>query len=99
LFTGSDHFGYSVKLNKGSSRIEPGVTPAQPVTLKWETFSEAADQAGLAGCYAGIHFAAADTAGRKLGRLAAERVWARAQSYVDGTNKSAAPEIGRSTAN
>jgi hypothetical protein len=84
LFTGSDRFGYSVTAEKGSSRIEPGVTPVRPVTLKWESFTEAADQAGLAGRYAGIHFAAADLAGRKLGRLAADRAWSKAQTYFNG---------------
>jgi hypothetical protein len=99
LITGSDHFGYSVTLPAGSSRIEPSVTPTQPVTLKWETFNEAADQAGLAGRYAGIHFAPADTMGRKLGDQVAERVWARAQSYFDGTNTSPTPTVESSTAN
>jgi len=35
--------------------------------------------------YGGIHFARADLAGRKLGRLVAEKVWPRAQSYFNGT--------------
>jgi hypothetical protein len=84
LFTGSDRFGYSMTAEKGSSRIEPGITPAQPVALKWETFTEAADQAGLAGRYAGVHFAPADLAGRKLGRLAADRAWSKAKTYFNG---------------
>jgi hypothetical protein len=74
---------------KGSSRIEAGITPARPITVKWETFTEAAHQAGLAGRYAGIHFAPADLAGRKLGRLAADRAFARAQLYLSGTLPSA----------
>jgi hypothetical protein len=84
LFTGSDRFGYSMTAEKGSSRIEPGITPAQPVALRWETFTEAADQAGFAGRYAGIHFAPADLAGRQLGRLASDRAWHKAKSYFNG---------------
>jgi len=84
LFTGSDRFGYSVTVEKGSSRIEPGVTPVRPVTLKWESFTEAADQAGFAGRYAGIHFAPADLAGRQLGRLVADRAWSKAKTYFNG---------------
>ncbi|MHB8499801.1 MAG: vanadium-dependent haloperoxidase [Candidatus Acidiferrales bacterium] len=86
LWTGSDQFGDSVILPKGSSKIEPGTTPAQPVTFHWRTFSEAADEAGLAGRYAGIHFAAGDLAGRKLGRLVAAAAWSKAQSYFTGTS-------------
>jgi Domain of unknown function (DUF6851)/VCPO second helical-bundle domain len=84
LFTGSDRVGYLVTTEKGSSKIEPGVTPGRPVSLRWETFDEAAVQAGLAGRYAGIHFAPADLAGRKLGRLAADRVWSKAKTYFNG---------------
>jgi hypothetical protein len=84
-WTGSDAFGDSITFEKGSSKIEPGITPAKPVVLKWKTFTEAADQAGMSGRYAGIHFARADLAGRKLGHLVAERAWTKSQSYFDGT--------------
>jgi len=47
VWTGSDHFGYSATLASGSSKIEPGLTPAHPVILKWETFTDAADEAGI----------------------------------------------------
>lgn len=93
LWAGSDHFGHSVTLPTGSSKIEPGVTPAQPVTLNWETFTEAADEAGMSRRYGGIHFARADQAGRKLGRLVADRAWAKAQTYLDGTNTSSLPDL------
>jgi hypothetical protein len=82
---GSGHFGYSVTLAAGSSQIEPGITPKQPVTLKWETFAEAANEAGMSRRYGGIHFARADVAGRKLGNLVAEKAWTKAQAYFDGT--------------
>ncbi|MGB6475064.1 MAG: vanadium-dependent haloperoxidase [Candidatus Sulfotelmatobacter sp.] len=85
LWTGSDHFGDSVTLPAGSSKIEPGVTPAHPVTLSWETFTDAANQAGISRRYGGIHFRAADLAGRLLGRLVAVKSWQKAQSYFDGS--------------
>jgi hypothetical protein len=93
LWTGSDHFGNVVTLPAGSSKIEPGLTPAEPVTLKWETFIEAADEAGMSRRYGGIHFARADLAGRKLGRLVADRAWSKAQSYFDGSNTSTLPDL------
>jgi hypothetical protein len=89
LWTGSERFGESVTLPAGSSKIEPSVTPAKPVTLKWETFTDAADEAGMSRRYGGIHFARADLAGRQLGRLVADKAWRKAQSYFDG---SARPE-------
>lgn len=84
-WTGSDRFGYSVTLPKGSSQIEPGVTPSRPVTLTWATFTAAADEAGMSRRYGGIHFKRADLAGRQLGRLVASKAWVRAQTSFRGT--------------
>jgi PAP2 superfamily len=85
LWTGSDHFGDTVTLPAGSSKIEPGITPAHPVTLRWETFTDAANEAGISRRYGGIHFRAADLAGRALGRTVASKVWQKAESYFDGS--------------
>ena len=85
LWTGSEKFGASVTLPAGSSKIEPGITPARAVVLQWDTFSNAAGEAGMSRRYGGIHFRAADLTGRQLGRLVAEQAWAAAQSYIDGT--------------
>src|SRR5215468_9384629 len=60
LFTGSDRFGGSVTFPPGSSRIEPGLTPASTLTLTWPTFSDAANQAGMSRRYGGIHFRQGD---------------------------------------
>jgi len=83
--TGSDSFGASFTALPGSSLIEPGLTPAVPVTLSWATFSEAADQAGISRRYGGIHFLADDLVGRQTGRLIAVVVWNKAMSYINGT--------------
>jgi len=85
LWTGSNRFGNSATLAAGSSKIEPGLTPAKPIVLKWTTFTEAADEAGMSRRYGGIHFARADLAGRQLGRLVADHAWSKAQTYFDGT--------------
>ncbi len=87
LFTGSDRFGASVTFPAGSSRIEPGMTPASDLTLTWSTFSEAADQAGISRRYGGIHFTQGDLAARRTGRLAARQAWAKAQTYFAGTTR------------
>src|SRR5579864_9201464 len=84
LWTGSDRFGNSITLPAGSSKIEPGVTPSRPITLRWETFTDAADEAGMSRRYGGIHFRAADLAGRLLGRLVADQAWSKAQDYFKG---------------
>jgi PAP2 superfamily len=93
-WTGNDQFGYSVTLSVGSSKIEPGITPAHPVVLTWQTFTYAADEAGMSRRYGGINFRRADVAGHMLGRLVAQKAWSRAQRYFDGT---ATPHINAET--
>lgn len=89
LWTGSEHFGDEVTLAPGSSKIEPGITPMQPVRLRWETFADAADEAGISSRYGGIHFRGADMAGRALGRVVGFKAWSKAQGYFDGTARPA----------
>jgi hypothetical protein len=83
-FTHSDHFGDSVTFAPGSSNTEPGLTPQQPVTLSWETFSDAANEAGISRRYGGIHFEAGDLSGRATGRLIAAQAWRKARAYIGG---------------
>ncbi|MEM1169299.1 MAG: DUF6851 domain-containing protein [Cyanobacteria bacterium P01_H01_bin.35] len=81
-FTGDDEFGASVTFAPGESRFEPGVTPTETVTLEWESFSEASDEAGFSRLYGGIHFEDGDVNGRSLGRQVAGEVWEEAQSLL-----------------
>jgi hypothetical protein len=85
LFTGSDRFGLEVTVAAGSSRVEPGLTPAAPVTLSWPTFSAAADEAGISRRYGGIHFEQGDLDARRDGRVVARQAWSKAQAYFRGT--------------
>jgi hypothetical protein len=84
LWTSDDRLGDSATFPAGSSKIEPLVTPAHTVTLRWNTFTDAANQAGMAGLYGGIHFRTADLAGRAIGSKAAGQAWTKAQSYFGG---------------
>ncbi|GAA3674966.1 vanadium-dependent haloperoxidase [Nonomuraea antimicrobica] len=83
-FTGADSFGGQTVVARGSSLVEPGVTPASDVTLQWATFSAAADEAGLSRRYGGIHFRAGDLEGRTLGRAVGTAAWNRAKDYWTG---------------
>lgn len=84
LFTRSERFGASVTFPAGTSKFEAGSVPARDVTLRWETFRDAANQAGMSRRYGGIHFKQGDLDGRAAGRLVAKRAWAKAQSYIRG---------------
>ncbi len=81
---GSDTFGDSFTVPTGSSLIEPGITPSNPVLLSWPTFSGAAVQAGMSRQYGGIHFNQADVDGRALGNKVAPQAGALALAYITG---------------
>lgn len=84
-FTGNDSFGASYTLERGRSKVEPGLTPHTDTTLSWPTFSAAADQAGISRRYCGIHFADGDLYGRATGRQVGKQVWQRVQQLVNGS--------------
>lgn len=83
-FTGSDSFGGSVTIPAGASLVEPGLVPANPVTLNFPTFSYAASQAGLSRRYGGIHFVAGDLNGRADGYMIGSNDWTAAVTYFNG---------------
>ncbi len=85
LFTGSDRFPNSAVVPAGFSSVEPGVVPAQAITLSWPTFSAAADEAGISRLYGGIHFRLGDQEGRKMGRKVGAQAYALSRAYINGT--------------
>jgi len=83
-FTRSNRFAGSVTFPAGSSTVEPGLTPAEDITLSWRTFTRAANEAGISRRYGGIHFKSADYAGRAIGRVIAEQTWEKTKSLRTG---------------
>ncbi|HZW54371.1 MAG TPA: hypothetical protein VFF00_10060 [Candidatus Elarobacter sp.] len=83
-FTGSDAFGFTHVVLAGSSRVEPGTTPASSMSFTYATFSDAADEAGMSRRYGGIHFRSGDLVSRDIGREVGRAVWAKAQRYFTG---------------
>ena len=77
-FTGSRRFGASVTLKAGSSPIEPGLVPAEDLTLAWRTFDDAADEAGFSRRLGGIHFEDGDWQARIIGKKVGLQAWDRA---------------------
>jgi hypothetical protein len=83
-FTGSNYYGDTWTRKAGESVIEPGLTPSKPVTLSWETFTDAAEQAGMSRLFGGIHISDGNVGGLKVGQEVAKRVWSKAQTYFNG---------------
>jgi hypothetical protein len=83
-FCANRKFGESVVIPRGGSKIEPGCTPSENVTLEWKTLKDAADEAGISRLYGGIHFPAGDLEGRKLGHKVGCAVWDKTVQYFEG---------------
>ena len=65
----------------GTLAFETG--PAQRIVLRWDTFVQAADQAGLSRLYGGIHFQDGDLRGRELGRAVGRQALEHARAHWD----------------
>ncbi len=73
LWTGSDIFGEQVQLVAGAM-TEPGYK-GQTVTLRFPTFTETAEMAGISRVLGGYHIQADNIAGLELGRNVAHEAW------------------------
>ncbi|MFL5968718.1 MAG: FG-GAP-like repeat-containing protein [Gaiellaceae bacterium] len=85
-YTGSPYFPgaeFTQTFAPGYLKFEHG--PSKPLTLRWATYYDAADQAGLSRLYGGIHIAADDFAGRRIGSTVGKRAFALAERYFAGT--------------
>ena len=63
---------------------------AEPVTLSYPTFADAAEAAGTSRIWAGVHWPGDNDRGLELGRKVGENVWRRAEQFVLGTASPAA---------
>lgn len=80
LFTGNDTFGEEVELIPGAM-TEPDHV-GKPVVLKFPTFTETAEMAGISRVMGGYHIQVDNIAGLKLGRDVAHEVWKMYQHHI-----------------
>ena len=59
-------------------------SPSEVIILQWDTFKEAADEAGISRLYGGIHFQDGDRYGRLMGEQIGIQAFALAQQYWSG---------------
>ena len=85
LFTGSDEFGEEVALIPGAL-TEPN-NLGEMVIIKFPTFTETAELAGISRVMGGYHIQADNIAGLKLGRDVAREVWKMYQYHI-GADKT-----------
>ncbi|HAB17303.1 MAG TPA: hypothetical protein DCE44_12735, partial [Verrucomicrobiales bacterium] len=59
--------------------------PSEPVNLRYATYYDAADGAGLSRIYGGIHPPADNYGGRRVGEMTGKGTWETARKYFDGS--------------
>nr|WP_315203094.1 vanadium-dependent haloperoxidase [uncultured Flavobacterium sp.] len=74
LWTGSDTFGESATWSSPGAMTEPN-NIGKPVVLKFPTFTETANMAGISRVMGGYHIQSDNVEGLKLGRNVAHEVW------------------------
>jgi uncharacterized protein DUF6851/vanadium-dependent haloperoxidase-like protein len=85
-FTGTEFFPGGLGefiVKSGTLKFEDG--PSTDVVLQWATYYDAADQAGISRLYGGIHIAADDFTGRRVGSECGKAAWSLAQRYFAGS--------------
>jgi len=82
LFTGSDEFGEEVRLVPGLLTEPENL--GDTVVLKFSTFTETANMAGLSRVLGGYHIQSDNVEGLTLGRNVAKTVWEKYQKHTGG---------------
>ncbi|WP_460231801.1 vanadium-dependent haloperoxidase [Aurantivibrio plasticivorans] len=75
LYFGSDELGYRVPAPAGSSRVEPGITPATDMTLYFPTWTDLEQRCGDSRFWAGVHFYPSIPAGQDIGHKIARKAF------------------------
>jgi hypothetical protein len=84
LFLGSDNLGWTIPNPAGSSLVEPGVTPAAPLDLTFNTWTEFETDCGQSRIWAGVHFPDSVPAGADIGHEIAGLAYQFVQDHIDG---------------
>lgn len=84
-FLGDDDLGWTVPVAKGSSRIEPGHTPATDIELHFDTWTEFETACGASRFHSGVHFLPSITAGAPIGRAVGDLAHDFVRAHIDGT--------------
>lgn len=102
LFLGTDDLtvggtfpGFVIERPAGSSRIEPGVTPAIATSLVFPTWTQFAADCGQSRIWAGVHFQSAVDESVKLCSVFGEKAYDYVNALIEGVAPERGPSQGR----
>ena len=94
LYLGSDNLNWTVSQPAGSSRVEPGITPATDIELVFPTWTEFAADCGQSRVWAGVHFPAAIEASEQLCGVFGDTAYDYLATLLDGSAPERPPAEG-----
>jgi hypothetical protein len=83
-YLGSDVLGFPASFPRGSSTIEPGITPATDLELIFPTWTEFETDCGLSRFWGGVHFKPSITAGHSIGRRIGDLAYEFVRNHILG---------------
>ncbi|WBB50430.1 vanadium-dependent haloperoxidase [Verrucosispora sp. WMMA2044] len=83
-FLGTDQLVMTVPLDKGSSKIEPGITPASDMTLRWENLTDMAQDCSQSRLWGGVHFRASTENAEQYAPKVGDSVYEFVQRKING---------------
>jgi len=82
---GTDNLGFMLPWLKGTSRQEPGITPAKMVILgPWATWTEMVDDCAMSRVHGGVHFRPAIEASKEMCRQMGDRAYDFVEAHLAG---------------
>lgn len=88
LTTDDDHDGQPDRMGEFRAQIESNTfekTPSSLIVLRWNTFQDAANEAGISRLYGGIHFQDADLRAREMGKKIGSNAFSYASALWSGS--------------
>ncbi|MBO0883644.1 MAG: vanadium-dependent haloperoxidase [Mycobacterium sp.] len=87
-FLGTDNVDLNFTFPKGSSVVEPGITPAADLTVHFDNWTDFAHDCGQARLNGGVHFASAVNAGYSLGPQFGDMAYEFVMNHINGNVSS-----------
>ncbi|KAJ9439241.1 hypothetical protein DIPPA_14784 [Diplonema papillatum] len=85
LWYGNDVFGLTVTFRAGSSRAEPGITPAEATSVTFPTWTDFAQNCGQSRVWGGFHFQAAVDASANACPRFGEMAFDYVNAHINGS--------------
>ena len=90
-FTGTDELNWTIRFPAGSSRIEPGITPAEDLEVNIATWTAFAQTCGESRVWAGVHFYPSIEASAEICGAIGDSAFEYFAALMDGTAAERGP--------